>query len=291
MLDAKIILPLRYSNWVANLVPVRKNNGEIRLCVDFRNLNKASLKDNYTLPKIDQLIQMVSKAQRLSMLDGFLGYNKVNVNLSDREKIAFTMPSGTFMYARMPFGLSNVGATFQRVMDVAFTGQVNKFVVIYLDDITVFSKSNQKHLKHLIKVFDRHAFDQIKKVISKAPTLTNPDYTKPFSIFSFTSETTLDAVVLQKNEDSHDPPIAFFSKVMRDVEIKYDIIEKQAYALIQALKSFKMYVLHSPITTYVPNGAVKIILTQHNTDGKRGRWITQILEFDLTIKMTKLVKG
>ncbi len=59
------------------------------------------------------------------------------------------------MYSRMPFGLSNVGATFQRAMDIAFVGQVNKIVVIYLDDITIFSNSDQKHLKHLMKVFDR----------------------------------------------------------------------------------------------------------------------------------------
>ena len=75
MLYAHSILPLRYSNWVANLVPVRKKNREIRLCVDFRNLNKASLKDNYPLPKMDQLLQMVSGAQIISMLDGFSGYN------------------------------------------------------------------------------------------------------------------------------------------------------------------------------------------------------------------------
>jgi len=92
MLDAQIILPLRYSNWVVNLVPVRKKNGEIRLCVDFRNLNKASLKDNYPLPKIDQLLQMVLGSQRLSMLDDFLGYNQVNIDTTDREKTAFTTP-------------------------------------------------------------------------------------------------------------------------------------------------------------------------------------------------------
>ena len=92
MLDGQIILPLRYSNWVANLVHVRKKNGEIRLCVDFRNLNKASLKDNYPLPKMDQLLQMVSGAQRLSMLDGFLNYNQVNVDTTNREKAAFTTP-------------------------------------------------------------------------------------------------------------------------------------------------------------------------------------------------------
>eukprot|EP00253_Pinus_taeda_P025557 PITA_25557 len=78
---------------------------------------------------------------------------------------------------------------------------------------------------------------------------------------------------------------------MRDVEHKYDIIEKQVYAISQDLKSFRMNVLHSLIIAYVPNSAVKIVLTQPDTDGKRGRWITQILEFDLTIKTTKLIKG
>ena len=112
MLDAHIVVPLRYSNWVANLVPIRKKKGEIRLYVDFRNLNKASLKDNYPLPKMDQLLQMVSEAQRLSILDGFSGYNPVNVDIVDKEKTTFTTLWGTFMYARMPFGLTNAGATF-----------------------------------------------------------------------------------------------------------------------------------------------------------------------------------
>jgi len=91
------IPPLTYFDWVANLVPVRNKNGEIRLCVDFRNLNKASLKDNYPLPKMDQLLQRVSGGNRISMLDGFSGYNKIMVSLEDREKTTFTTPWGTFM--------------------------------------------------------------------------------------------------------------------------------------------------------------------------------------------------
>jgi len=98
---------------------------------------------------------MDSSAQILSMLDGFSGYNHVNVDTTDKEKTNFTTPWGTFMYARIPFGLTNARAMFQRAMNIAFMGQVNKFVVIYLDDITVFSKSDQKYLKHLIKVFGR----------------------------------------------------------------------------------------------------------------------------------------
>jgi hypothetical protein len=75
LLDAKIIVPLRYFDWVENLVPVRKKSGEIRLCVDFRNLNKSSLKDNYPLPKMDHILEKVVGANGMSMIDGFFGYN------------------------------------------------------------------------------------------------------------------------------------------------------------------------------------------------------------------------
>ena len=112
LLDAKIIVPLRYSSWVANLVHVRKKNGEIRLCVDFRNLNRSSLKDNYPLPKIEQILQKVVGAQRISMVDGFSGYNQISMHPDDKEKISFTTPWGTFMYDKMPFGLMNAGAKF-----------------------------------------------------------------------------------------------------------------------------------------------------------------------------------
>jgi hypothetical protein len=73
--DAKIIVPLRFSNWVANIVPVWKKNGEIRICVDFRNLNKCSLKDNYPFPKMDHILKSVVGSKRISMIDGYSGYN------------------------------------------------------------------------------------------------------------------------------------------------------------------------------------------------------------------------
>jgi len=153
LLDAKIIIPLRYSKWIANLVIVRKKNGEIKLCVDFRNLNKCSNKDNYPLPKMEHLLQRILGATVMSFLDGFSGYNQVSVHPDDQEKTTFTTPWGTFMYAKMPFGLMIVGATFQRAMDISFVGEKDKFVLIYLDDITVYSSSHEEHMKHLKRVF------------------------------------------------------------------------------------------------------------------------------------------
>jgi ribonuclease HI len=152
--DCDIIVPLRYSDWVENLVLVRKKSGEIRLCVDFRNLNNSSLKDNYPLPKMDHVLERVVGANRMSMIDGFSGYNQISMNEQDKEKTTFTTPWGTFMYDKMPFGLMNVGATFQRAMDIAFIGERDKFIVIYLDDLMVFSKSDKEHLVHLKQTFE-----------------------------------------------------------------------------------------------------------------------------------------
>jgi ribonuclease HI len=153
MLDAQIIVPLRYSKWVANLVSVRKKSGEIRLCVDFINLNRRSKKDNYPLPNMEHILQRVTGASRISMVDGFSGYNQISFMPEDREKTTFTTPWGTFMYAKMSFGIMNAGETFQQAMDMAFIGEKDQFVVIYLDDIRFFSRSDMEHCCHLRKVF------------------------------------------------------------------------------------------------------------------------------------------
>ena len=140
MYEAGIIAPIRLLECVSNLVPTRKKTGEIRLCVDLRNVNKVSLKDNYPLPKMDHILQRVVGASRISLLDGFSGYNQILVHPDDQEKIAFTTPWGTFKYVKIPFGLKNVGATFQRAMDIAFSKEIHDFLVIYLDDLNFFSK-------------------------------------------------------------------------------------------------------------------------------------------------------
>jgi hypothetical protein len=131
------------------LVPIRKKSGEIRLCVHFRNLNQSSLKDNYPLPKMDHVLEKVVGAKKMSMIYGFSGYNQIVVHKDDKEKNSFTTSWGTFMYNKMPFGLMNARDTLQRVMDIAFISKREKFVAIYLDDLTVLSNSYAEHLVHL----------------------------------------------------------------------------------------------------------------------------------------------
>ena len=122
------------------------------------------------------------------------------------------------------------------------------------------------------------------------PTLISPDYTKGFYIFSFASYDTVATTLLQKYDEGLDHPIAFFSKTLRDAKLKYDPIEKQAYALIMSLKTFRIYILHAKVLAYVPSAAVKDVLTQPD-DEKRAKWIARIIEFKIEVKPTKLVKG
>jgi len=155
LLKAKIVFLVRHTQWVSNLVSVRKKSDEIRLCVDFQNLNRASDKDNYPAPPMEQILQQVSGSERLSLLDGFSRYNQVLISPPDHLKTTFRTPWGTYTYRKMSFGLINVGATFQRVMDIFFHGLINQSVVVYLDDVTIFSKNKGDHLSHLRSVLQQ----------------------------------------------------------------------------------------------------------------------------------------
>eukprot|EP00253_Pinus_taeda_P020351 PITA_20351 len=134
----------------------------------------------------------------------------------------------------------------------------------------------------------KKSFEEIKKALTQAPVLISPYFTKEFLIFTFASEDTIAGVLLQKGSQGTEQPISFFSKTLANAELKYNILEKQAYALVKAVKDFKIYVFHSHIVAYVPNDVIKDILTQADPDGKRGKWIAKVFEYDIEIKPTKL---
>jgi hypothetical protein len=248
----------------------------------------------------------------------------------------------------------NTGATFQRAMDIAFVDELGRFIVVYMDDVTVYSQSDDEHLKHLRRVFEKcrkfgislnpkkslfgleegkllehiiskdgikidpsrieasqklehprnikelqsfigkinflrrfipdlaellrnitnmlkkdtkikwniestQSFEQVKHALTQAPVLISPDFTKDFYLFSFASEHTIAAVLLQKNNEGYEQPIAFFNKSLRDTALNYKIMEKQAFTLVKSIKDFRVYILHSHTIAYVSNAMVKDI--------------------------------
>jgi hypothetical protein len=150
-----IIFPIRHSQWISNPIIVSNKNGDIHIFVDFRDLNRASIKDNYPLPNMEMLLQEVTSSTLMSRLDGFFGYNQVLVVEEDRLKIYFITPWETYAYVCMPFGMKNVGETFQRAMDCAFKYLIGKFMTDYQDDLIIHSTVREKHIKHIRKVFEQ----------------------------------------------------------------------------------------------------------------------------------------
>lgn len=143
------------SPWAAPVVLVKKKSGAWRFCVDYRRLNALTHKDAYPLPRIEESLTTLSKAEWYSTLDLASGYWQVEVDPADREKTAFTTPLGLYEFDRMPFGLCNAPATFQRLMQRCLGSQVNDSLLIYLDDIIVYSDSFDTHLTHLERVFQK----------------------------------------------------------------------------------------------------------------------------------------
>ena len=112
LLDAGFIYPISDSEWVSPLVLVPKKNGKWRICVDYQELNKATKKDHFPLPFIDQVLDGLAGKKFFSFLDGFSGYNQIQISPEDQDKTTFTCPWGTFAYRVLPFGLCNAPATF-----------------------------------------------------------------------------------------------------------------------------------------------------------------------------------
>src|ERR1043165_8802435 len=122
-----------YSEWLANMVLVKKPNGTYRMCVDFTDLNKACPKDSYPLPSIDQLVDAAAGFAIYSLLDAKAGYHQIPMDPRDEEKTSFITHEGTYCYKVMSFGLKNAGATYQCLLNEMFKDMIGETVKVYVD--------------------------------------------------------------------------------------------------------------------------------------------------------------
>ena len=146
------------SPYGAPVLFVPKKDGRWRMCIDYRALNKQTVKDRYPLPRIDLLLDRLGQARVFSKLDLAQGYHQIAMAEDSVEKTAFCTNIGQWEYLVMPFGLCNAPSTFQRLMNTVFEKELNSFILVYLDDILVYSRSIGEHWAHL-----RHAFDRLRR--------------------------------------------------------------------------------------------------------------------------------
>ena len=154
MLDAGVIEPSR-AEWASPPVLVRKKDGTWRYCIDFRAVNNVTVKDAYPLPLIEECIDSLAGKKWFCTLDMNSGYWQIPVAEEDKEKTAFLTRYGLYQFTRMPFGLSNSPATFQRAMHLVLNGLIWESVIVYLDDINVMGATVEETLDHLEVVLQR----------------------------------------------------------------------------------------------------------------------------------------
>jgi hypothetical protein len=154
LLNVGFIYPVPLTEWVSNPIPVDKKKGTIHVCMDFRDLNKAYPKDNFPTPFIDHILDECVGSEVFSFMDGFSGYNQIQIKPKDQHKMTFIFPWGTFAYQKISFGLKNIGATFQRAMTFSFH-DLKHIIEAYLDDLAAHSHKRVDHSTHLRVVFER----------------------------------------------------------------------------------------------------------------------------------------
>ncbi|KAA0054927.1 uncharacterized protein E5676_scaffold1163G00360 [Cucumis melo var. makuwa] len=160
--SASFFAVAKYPEWVANIVTVPKKDRKVRMFMDYRDLNRTSPKDNFPLPYIDVLVDNTVGYSTFSFMDGFSRYNQIKMAPEDREKTTFITLWGTFYYKVMPFGLKNVGETYQKVMVTLFHYLMHKEIEFYVDDMIAKSRPGEGRVDIPRKIFDRLRNLQLK---------------------------------------------------------------------------------------------------------------------------------
>ncbi|KAJ9519121.1 hypothetical protein QJQ45_007673 [Haematococcus lacustris] len=249
---AKGMIEPSSSPYAAPVLFVQKKSGELRMCIDYRQLNKITLRDQYPLPRIDDMFDKLSGCKVFSSLDLQAGYHKIRITPEDVLKTAFRTPEGHFQFKVLCFGLTNAPATFQRVMNDAFATVLGKCALVYLDDILVMSRSVQDHLLHLKQVFE---------LLRK-----NKLYAKLFKFLM---------------QDGY--PLAYLSRKLSPAEINYTTGEHEFLSLVTACKEWRCYLEGVPFPLFTDHQPLVALPTQKVLSRRQARWMEFMSRFSYSL--------
>ncbi|GKA64469.1 putative reverse transcriptase domain-containing protein [Tanacetum coccineum] len=157
-----------HSPWGAPMLFVKKKYGSMRMCIDYRELNKLTIKNRYLLPRIDYLFDQLQGACCFSKIDLRSGYHQLRVREEDIPKAAFRTRYGHFEFTVMPFGLTNAPAIFMDLMNRVCKPYLDKFVIVFIDDILIYSESEEEHEVHLKTILNLLEKEKCHKIPSKS---------------------------------------------------------------------------------------------------------------------------
>nr|GEZ36465.1 reverse transcriptase domain-containing protein [Tanacetum cinerariifolium] len=230
------------------LIPTRLVTGW-RVCIDYRKLNEATLKDHFPLPFMDQMLERLAGNEFYCFLDGFSGYFQIPIDPCDQEKTIFTCPYGTFAYRRMPFGLCNAPGTFQKCMLAIFHDMVENTMEVFMDNFSVFGNSFENCLSRLDKMLQRCS--------------------------------------LGERHEKHFKPIHYASKTTNDAKSNYTTTEKEMLAVVYAFEKFRSYLIMNKSIVHTDHSAFKFLFAKKDAKARLLRWVLLLQEFDFQVLDTK----
>ncbi|GKC97702.1 reverse transcriptase domain-containing protein, partial [Tanacetum coccineum] len=253
---------------------VKKHDDSWRMCLYFKDLNKACPKDGYPLPEIDWKVESLCGFPFKCLLHAYKGYHQIQMAKDDEEKIAFITSQGIFCYTKMPFGLRNAGATYQHLVDKAFHKQIGRNLEVFLAKSAEKSLPFFKNLKKCTKNSDfywtteaEEAFKQMKQLIAELPMLTALIEKEELIVYLAAAKETVSAVLMTERE-AKQMPIYFVSRALRGPEINYTSMEKLVLTLVHANTPMeveeelpKPWILFTDGPSYIDGFGVELILT------------------------------
>ncbi|GBG68868.1 hypothetical protein CBR_g3565 [Chara braunii] len=290
------------SPYGAPVLFVRKKNKDLQLCIDYHKLNAQTIRNVGPLPRIDDLLERLGGAKFFCKLDLKSGYHQLEIQKMDRYKTAFKTRYGHFEWLVMPFGLTNAPATFQAAMTTEFRHMLDRFVLIYLDDILVYSRSLDEHVEHLRTVLERLRQTKYKANRDKCefarqeleylghyvtPQGIRPlaDKIEALRVWPEPTDTTDVSWVLEQHDGDDWHPVEYFSHKVPPINSLDDARKKELLAFVMALKRWRHFLLGRRRFTWVTdNNPLTYYKTQDMVSSTIGRWIFFIDQFDFTPK-------
>jgi translation initiation factor IF-1 len=270
------------------LVP--KKDGTWRMCVDCRAINNITVKYRHPIPRLDDMLDELYGSCIFSKIDLKSGYHQIRMKEGDEWKTAFKTKYGLYEWLVMPFGLTNAPSTFMRLMNHVLRAFIGKFVVVYFDDILVYSKDLNEHIEHLRYVFDVLKCEKLYANFKKCNFCMEKVVFLGYVVTTTGIEVDEEKVKAIKEwptpksitEDRR--PIAFFSEKLSGASLKYPTYDKELYALVRALETWQHYLWPREFVIHTDHESLKHLKGQGKLNQRHARWLEYIETFPYVIR-------
>nr|GEY69067.1 putative reverse transcriptase domain-containing protein [Tanacetum cinerariifolium] len=282
LLDCGFIRP-SVSPWGAPVLFIKKKDGSMRLCIDYRELNRVTIQNRYPLPRIDILFIQLQGEKYFSKIDLRSGYHQLRVRYEDIPKTAFRIRYGHYEFLVMPFGLNNSLAVFMDLMNHVFHDYLDKFVVVFIDNILVYSKSKEEYEQHLRIVLGSEVDPAKVKAVTNWP---RPKLVTEGVKFEWNDERENDVsknglgcVLMQ-----HGNVIAYASRQLKPYEENYPTHDLELAVIVFALKIWRHYLYEESCGIFSDHKSLKYIFTQKELNMRQRRWLELLKDYDANIQ-------